>query len=109
MKRLWIVLAIAGVVLSPELALASKSKTNCTEKQCVKETKLSPWESHEFRGACEGQNYPNAQYCSPNGQNVTCTISVKSPTSNYWSCSCTNWSVSAKHKASATIICKGDS
>lgn len=104
MKMFWIALAIANVALSPGLALASKSKTNCTDEECVKETKLGPWESHEFRGACKG-NTPRYQYCSPAGPNVTCTVSVPWDPGGYYTCSCTNWSTTAKHRATATIGC----
>jgi hypothetical protein len=106
-KHIGVALSVFCLALSPDGALASKSKTNCKQDECVKETKLSPWESHEFRGTCDNGRFPKSQYCAPAGPNVTCTISVKwNGDSNYWTCSCTNWSTVAKHKATATINCK---
>lgn len=107
MRKLVITLSLLCMGLSAAPALASKSKTNCKQDECVKETKLGPWESHEFRGTCGDGRFPNSQYCAPAGRNVTCTISVKWDAEKYWTCSCTNWSTDNKHKATATINCKG--
>lgn len=106
-KGTLILVSALSLVTGPAAA-KQVEKLHCSDK-CTFTEEQGPDQTKEYRGFCDGteeMSVANSKLkCSPS-KNMTCTVSFLIDTvTEYWSCSCTNWSPSQRRNATVTLTC----
>ncbi len=76
----------------------------CTVEKCKFSEELGPSTTKKFQAYCQGEKgYDFTMVCHP-VKGTTCTPAVS--VTNYWSCTCTNWSATERKTVTIDILCK---
>ncbi len=125
---LLLVISFMAIVLAPAATLAggdTYKRVVCSEEdyddvkkqKCKFKFKLKPLQTKEFRGHCEytdkngktSTDKPRNQDCNKNNSANSCTgtwdKASATASSDYLSCSCTNWDVTTSHNVKVMINC----
>ena len=96
--------ALVGPAAASVTVYDCAANTICNESPTIGTTGFLDVTTVEFRGKCTSGKPPKVQNCTSRGTpNVTCTATFGS--SDYLTCSCTNWSTSDQ-TVGVTVECK---